>query len=171
MNVQELLAPLGLNFKLLFIQLVGFLILFWLLKKFLFGRVMDMIQRRGDEIRSAYEENERTRDEVKELQAEYQRKLQDARREAEAIVQRATDQAARAGQEIMDKTRQEADDLRAKSLAAIEQEKKKVISEVRTEVVNLSVEIARRLLEKQIEPADAEKIADDVITRLGGVRP
>lgn len=170
MNVQELLAPLGLNFKLLFIQLVGFLILFWLLKKFLFGRVMDMIQRRGDEIRSAYEENERTRDEVKQLQAEYQQKLQDARREAEAIVQRATDQASRAGQEIMDKTRQEADELRAKSLAAIEQEKKKVISEVRTDVVNLSVEIARRLLEKQIEPADAEKIADDVIARLGGVR-
>ncbi len=169
MNVQELLAPLGLNFKLLFIQLFGFLILFWLLKKFLFGRVMEMVQKRGDEIRSAYEENERTRDEVKSLQSEYQQKLQEARKEAEEIIQSATEKAEKAGQEIITKTRQEADDLRKRGLAEIEQEKQKVISEVRTDVVNLSVEIAKRLIEKSVEKQDAEKLADDVIKKLGGV--
>ena len=55
----ELLAPLGLNFKLVGIQLFGFIILFFLLKKFLWGRVMEAIQNRGDEIRKAYEENEK----------------------------------------------------------------------------------------------------------------
>jgi F-type H+-transporting ATPase subunit b len=168
MDIIEILSPLGLEFKLLFIQLVGFLILLWMLKKFLFGRVLDMIQRRGDEIRNAYEENDRTREEVKVLQNEYSQKLQQARKEAEDIIQAATARAEKAGQEILEKTRQEADDLRKRGLADIEQEKKKVISEVRTDVINLSVEIARRLIEKSIEPRDAERLADDVISRLGG---
>jgi F-type H+-transporting ATPase subunit b len=171
MDILEILSPLGLEFRLLFIQIVGFLLLLWLMKKFLFGRVMDMIQRRGDEIRNAYEENDRTREEVKTLQAEYTQKLQQARKEAEDIIQAATARAEKAGQEIIDKTRLEADELRKRGVADIDQEKKKVISEVRTDVINLSVEIARRLLEKSIEPRDAEKLADDVISRLGGATP
>ncbi len=168
-DVQELLKPLGLNFQLLFVQLVGFLLLLWLLKKFLFGRVMEMIQKRGDEIRSAYEENERTREEVKSLQTEYQQKLTEARSEADTIIRNATEKAEKAGQEIIEKTRQEADELRRRGLAEIEQEKKKVISQVRTEVVTLSVEITRQLIKKSVEPRDAERLADEVIDKLGDV--
>ena len=76
----ELLAPLGLEFKLVGIQLFGFIILFFLLKKFLWGRILDMIQQRGDEIRKAYEDNEKNRDSANELKAEYEKRLQDAKK-------------------------------------------------------------------------------------------
>ena len=76
--MEELLEQLGLNFKLVFIQLVGFLLLYWLLKKFLFGRVMEMIQKRGDEISGAYENNEKTREEVTALKLQYEQKLKEA---------------------------------------------------------------------------------------------
>jgi len=167
--MEELLAPLGLNFKLLFIQLVGFLLLYWLLKKFLFGRVVEMIQKRGNEIRNAYDENEKTRDEVNELKAEYEKKVQEALREAESIIQEATQRAEKAGQEIIEKTRREAAQLQEKGLAEIEQEKKRVISEIRSDVVNLSVEIATRIIKKTITPQDAEKLTDEVIKDIGGM--
>lgn len=165
----ELLKPLGLNFKLLFIQFIGFMILFWMLKKFLFGRIMDMIQRRTDEITGAYKSNEKVRDEVNALKVEYDQKLQEARKEAELVIQNAAQRAEKVGQEIVEKTRQEVAQLREKGLAEIEQEKKRVISEIRREVVNLSVDIARKIIEKAIEAKDAEKLTDEVIGKMGGV--
>jgi len=165
----ELLAPLGLNFKLVGIQLFGFIILFFLLKKFLWGRVLDMIQQRGDEIRKAYEENEKARDTANELKAEYERKLQDARKEAEAIVQKAVDKAEKAGQEIIEKTRQESDQIKERGLAEIEQEKSRVLSEIRTDVVELSMEIAKEVIEKSVDRKAAEELTDSAIKKLGGV--
>lgn len=165
----ELLAPLGLNFKLVGIQLFGFIILFFLLKKFLWGRVLDMIQQRGDEIRKAYEENEKARDAAHELKAEYERKLQEAKQEAEAIVQKAVDRAEKAGQEVIEKTRQESDQIKERGLAEIEQEKSRVLSEIRTDVVELSMEIAKEVIEKTVDRKAAEELTDNAIKKLGGV--
>ncbi len=165
----ELLAPLGLNFKLVGIQLFGFIILFFLLKKFLWGRVLDMIQQRGDEIRKAYEENEKTRDTANELKAEYEKRLQEAKKEAEAIVQQSVEKAEKAGQEVLEKTRYEADLIKEKSLAEIAQEKSRVLSEIRTDVVELSMEIAKEIIEKTVDQKVAEELTDNAIKKIGGV--
>lgn len=166
----ELLKPLGLNFKLLFIQFVGFMILFWLLKKFLFTRVLEMIQRRGDEIRSAYETNEKAKQEAQALKQGYEQKLQEARAEADAIIQAARQTAEKAGQEIIEKTRQEAAQLRDRGLAEIEQEKKKVITEIRREVVTVSVDIARRIIGTAVDQREAERLTDEMIAKIGSMR-
>jgi F-type H+-transporting ATPase subunit b len=168
--MEELLEQLGLNFKLVFIQLVGFILLYILLKKFLFGRVMEMIQKRGDDIRSAYEKNEETRDEVKSLKTEYEQKLLEARKEADVVIQTAKEKAEKAGQEIIEKTRQEAAQIRDKGLLEIKQEKKKVISEIRGDMVNISVEIASRILKKTISSGEAETLVDDVIKEVGRMK-
>jgi len=166
----DILQQLGINFKLLFIQLVGFLILLWLMKKFLWSRVLDMIQNRTAEIKNAYDSNEKIRGEVKALKVEYEQKLQQARAEAESIVKSAVEQAEKEGRELVEKTRREADQIRIKGLADIEQEKKRVIAEIRTEVIGLSIEIATRLLARQIETADVDRLTDEVIGEIGGMR-
>jgi F-type H+-transporting ATPase subunit b len=166
----DILEQLGINFKLLFIQLFGFLILLWLMKKFLWGRVLDMIQNRTAEIKNAYDQNEKIRSEVIELKSEYEQKLQKARVEAEAIVKGAIDKADQEGRAVIEKTRSEAEQIRAKGLADIEQEKKKVIAEIRTEVIQVSVEIAGRLMAKQVDTADVDRITDEVISEIGGMR-
>jgi F-type H+-transporting ATPase subunit b len=169
--MDELVKQFGLNFKLVFIQLIGFILLYLLLKKFLFGRITEMVQKRGDEIRSSYENNEKTREEVVALKNEYEKKLQDARMEADSIIKNAKDMAEKAGQEIIDKTRTEAGRIKDKGLAEIEQEKKRVIAEIRTEVVNISVEIASRVVKKTISADDARSLADEVFEEIGKVNP
>jgi F-type H+-transporting ATPase subunit b len=167
--MEDLLTALKINFKVLFTQFIGFMVLFWLLKKFLFGRVMDLIQSRTDEIRGAYDANERIRDEVSSLKLQYEQRLQEARKEAETIVQSATQRAEKAGQEIIEKTRQEAAQIRDRGLAEIEQEKKRVITEIRRDVVNLSVDIARKIITKAVDEKEAAKLTDDAINKIGGV--
>jgi F-type H+-transporting ATPase subunit b len=165
----ELLAPLGLNFKLVGIQLFGFIILFFLLKKFLWGRILDMLQQRGDEIRSAYEENEKTRNAANELKFEYEQRLQEAKKEAELMVQKAVETAEKAGQEVIEKTRTEAEQIKEKGLAEIDQEKSRVLSEIRTDVVELSMEIAKEIIEKTVDQKVAEELTDNAIKKIGGV--
>jgi F-type H+-transporting ATPase subunit b len=167
--MEDLITALKINFKVLFTQFLGFMVLFLLLKKFLFGRVMDLIQSRTDEIRGAFDANEKTRDEVASLKLQYEQRLQEARKEAEAIIQSATQRAEKAGQEVIEKTRQEAAQIRDRGLADIEQEKKRVITEIRHDVVNLSVDIARKIITKAVDDKEAEKLTDDVINKTGGV--
>ena len=167
--MDALVQQLGLNFTLVGIQLFGFIILFLLLKKFLWGRVLEMIQKRGDEIRGAYEENEKTRNSANELKSEYEQRLQEAKKEAALIVQKAVETAEKAGQEIIEKTRAEADQIKEKGLAEIEQEKSRVLSEIRTDVVELSMEIAKDIIEKTVDLKTAEDLTDNAIKRIGGV--
>jgi len=166
----DILEQLGINFKLLFIQLLGFLILLWMMKKFLWGRVLDMIQNRTAEIKNAYDSNEKTRSEVIALKSEYEQKLYKARVEADAIVKSAVDQAEKEGRAIIEKSRIEAEQVRSRALADIDQEKKRVIAEMRIEVLRVSVEIAGRLLARQIDTADVGRITDEVISEIGGMR-
>jgi len=166
----DILEQLGINFKLLFIQLIGFLILLWLMKKFLWGRVLDMIQNRTAEIKNAFDTNEKTRSEVNALKVEYEQKLTQARAEAESIVKSAVEQAEREGRAVIETTRQEAEQLRLKGLADIEQEKKRVIADIRSEVLQLSVEIAGRLLARQVDSSDVDRLTDEVISEIGGMR-
>ncbi len=166
----DILEQLGINFKLLFIQLLGFLILVWLMKKFLWGRVLDMIHNRTAEIKNAYDSNEKIRGEVNALKVEYEQKLQQARAEAETIVKNAVEQAEREGREVVEKTRRDAEQVRQRALADIENEKKRVIADIRTEVIGLSVEIAARLIARQVDAADADRVWDAVISEIGGMR-
>jgi F-type H+-transporting ATPase subunit b len=165
----DAIAALGLKFKPLVVQLVGFIILFWILKKYLFGRVSGMIQARGDEIRKTYEENEKTRAEVKDLREQYERRLNEIQEKADSVIQEASKKATQAGQEILEKARREADLLREKRLAELEQEKKKAIAEIRTEVVRLSVLLTTRLIQKTVDQPTAEKLANDVMREIGGM--
>lgn len=167
--MEDLITALKINFKVLFTQFIGFMVLFLLLKKFLFGRVLDLIQSRTDEIRGAFDANEKTRDEVASLKSQYEQRLWEARTEAEAIVDSATQRAEKAGQEVIDKTRQETARIRDRGLAEIEQEKKRVINEIRRDVVSLSVDIARKIIDKAVDEKEAEKLMDEAINKIGGV--
>lgn len=169
--MDELVKQFGLDFKLVLIQLIGFILLYLLLKKFLFGRITEMVQKRGDEIRNSYENNEKTREEVLALKNDYEKKLLEARTEAESIIKNAKEKAEKAGQEIIEKTRIEAGRIKDKGIAEIEQEKKRVITEIRTDVVNISMEIASRVVKKTISEEEARSLADDVFAEIGKVNP
>ncbi|MEE8597272.1 MAG: hypothetical protein V3T09_05645, partial [bacterium] len=54
----NLLEALGVNFKMVIIQAAGFLLLLFLLKKFLFGKIKDVIKSRADEIKDTYKKSE-----------------------------------------------------------------------------------------------------------------
>jgi F-type H+-transporting ATPase subunit b len=149
------------------IQAVGFLFLLLLLRKFLFGKIKDMIKARSDEIKDTYKKSDDVRSEAERLKGEYQRKVIQAEEEAEGKIQVAVVKAKEISDEIVKEAHQTAADDRARAQLGIEVERKKALAEVRNQVIDLTILSSSRLIQQSMQRGTAEKLVDDVIKEVG----
>ena len=163
----NLLEALGVNFKMVLIQAVGFIFLLLLLKKFLFGKIKDMIKARSDEVKDTYKKSEDDRSEAERLKGEYQRKVIQAEEEAEGKIQAAVVKAKEISDEIVKEAHDTATSDRAKAQQGIEVERKKALAEVRNQVIDLTILSSSRLIQQTMQRNTAEKLVDDVIKEVG----
>ncbi len=162
----NLLDALGVNFKMVIIQAVGFLFLLLLLKKFLFGKIKDMIKARADEIKETYKKSEDDRTEAGKLKESYQKKVLEAEKQAEEKIQAAVVNAKELGDGIVSKSHTDAEEIMSKARLNIDLERKKALAEVRNQVIDLTVYASARLIQQSIDHGAAEKLVDDVISEV-----
>ncbi len=163
----NLLEALGVNFKMVLIQAVGFIFLLLLLKKFLFGKIKDMIKARSDEIKDTYKKSEDVKSEAERLKGEYQRKVIQAEEEAEGKIQAAVVKAKEISDQIVKEAHETAANDRARAQLGIEVERKKALAEVRNQVIDLTILSSSRLIQQSMQRGTAEKLVDDVIKEVG----
>ena len=163
----DILNTLGINFKSIIIQGVGFLILLFILKKFLFGKISAMIKARTDEVKNTYEKTEKDRAAAERLMQEYQQKLADAEAEAAKRVQEAINEGNRISENIVKHAKEEVEQIRVKAQESIEQERKKALTEIRNQVVTLSILASSKIIQQSISQKTAEKLVDDFIEEIG----
>ena len=162
-----MLNTLGINFKLIIVQGIGFLILLFVLKKFLFGKISAMIKARADEVKNTYEKTEKDKADAERLRLEYQRKLAEAEAEAARRVQEAINEGNRISEELVKRAKEEVDHVRIRSQESIEQERKKALTEIRNQVVTLSILASSKIIQQSINQKTAEKLVDDFIEEIG----
>jgi F-type H+-transporting ATPase subunit b len=138
-----------------------------LLRKFLFGKIKDMIKARSDEIKDTYKKSDDVRSEAERLKGEYQRKVIQAEEEAEGKIQVAVVKAKEISDEIVKEAHQTAADDRARAQLGIEVERKKALAEVRNQVIDLTILSSSRLIQQSMQRGTAEKLVDDVIKEVG----
>lgn len=165
----ELLNALGINFKLLIVQATGFLILLFILKKFLFGRILAMINARTKEVKDTYEKTESDRKDAEENKIIYQKRLKEASAEADRKIQEAVKEARVIAEDIIRKANDNAVEIKAKAEAEIEFSRKQALSGVRDQVVDLTILSSSRLIEQSVSADTAKRLVDDVITEVGGL--
>jgi len=167
LNVGNFLDALGVDFKMVFIQVVGFLLLLLLMKKFLFGKIKDVIKARADEIKDTYKKSEDDRAEAAGLKEEYRKQAVKADEAAEEKIQAAVVKAKEVGDEMMKEAHQAVADEKTKAQLNIELERKKALAEVRNQVVELTILSTSRLIKQSASRETAEKLVDDVIKGVG----
>lgn len=165
----EVLKSLGVDFRLVLVQGIGFIVLFLILRKFLFGRIVDIIKSREHEIRDTYAKSEEDKNESARLKAEYENRIIEIESEAEKKIQVAVKEAKEISQGIIQETRKEAENIKMKAEREIENEKRKALAEIRNEVVNLSILSASKIMAETIDPKIAEKLVDSAIEEIGGL--
>ena len=149
---------LKVNFWDILFTIVNVLVIFWILKKFLFNRIMNVINEREANIKDQFTEADNRKKEADEEKAKYLKKQDAAEQEAAAIVKKA-----RTADKIYDKSlaeaQEEADAIRAKARTDAENIKQKNLDESREAISALAMMAAKKILE------NGEKDAADSSTQ------
>ena len=148
-------------------QLVMFIILLALLKKFAWGPIMGIMKQREEHIASEIEAAEKSRVDAAKVLEEQKALLKEARQEAQLMVENAKKHGDSQREEIITTARQEASRLKEAAKVEIEQQKEQAITALREQVASLSVMIASKVIEKELNAEDQQKLIDDYIQRAG----
>ena len=143
------------------------MITFLLLKKFLFKPVKKMIDDRQKEVDDIYADAKKSKDEAQALQAQYSAQLKDAKSERDEILKNATLRAQAQQQKILDEAAKTASAIRQKAEKDIAQEKQRALNEVKNEISDIAMEIASKVVEKEVRSQDHETLVEEFIEKLG----
>ena len=160
-------AFVGVNFWTALFILLNTLIIFFVAKKFLFVPVMNIIEKRQQEINDMYSQADSARESAQKLQSEYQVLLSETAVTTERLLKEATVRAMGREEEIVRQANEWADAIRAKATADIAQEKKKAINEAKDEISVIALAIAGKVVGRELDAADQAKLVDNFIEELG----
>jgi F-type H+-transporting ATPase subunit b len=150
----DLITP-GLG--LIFWQTVTFLIVLFLLAKFAWKPIMSSLKEREDSIEQALSAAERAKEEMIKLKAANENLLQEARIERDRIIKEAYAASTAMVNEAKDKATAEGTRLIENARAAIQTEKQSAIAEVRNQAATLSLQIAEKLLKRELSSDASQK--------------
>ena len=158
---------LNINLFTAIFTLINTIALFLVLKKFLFKPVMKMIEDRQNEIDAMYAEANQSQANAKAMEAEYTQKLSAAADTGERLVKEAVLRGQAREEEIIRQANVEAAAIMNKANADIAQEKKKAINDAKDEISVIAIAIAEKVVARELNAADQDKLVDDFIRRLG----
>ncbi|PLR76796.1 ATP synthase F0 subunit B [Bacillus sp. V3-13] len=160
----------GLNLGDVVFQLLMFIILLALLKKFAWGPLMGIMQQREEHIANEIEAAEQSRAESNKLLEEQRSLLKEARTDAQGLIENAKKQGEVQREEIISLARTEAERIKEAAKIEIEQQKEKAVAAIREQVASLSVLIASKVIEKELSAEDQEKLINEYIQEAGEER-
>ena len=148
-------------------QICNLMIQLVIFKKLLLNPVKKVIAERKAKADSQIADAEKLRTEAEAMKAEYEQNLQNARTEANQIVAAAQKTAAARSEELLGEARAQAAALKQKAEADIAQERKKAVKEVKDEIGGMAMEIASKVVEREIKEADHQDLIDEFIKNVG----
>ena len=148
-------------------QICNLMIQLVIFKKFLLKPIKQVIADRKAKADSEIADAQKLRTEAEAMKAEYEQNLQNARTEANKIVAKAQKTATARSEEIVGEARAQAAALKQKAEADIAQERKKAVNEVKDEIGGIAMEIASKVVEREISEKDHKDLIDEFIKNVG----
>jgi len=161
-----ILEQLGIDPKLILVNIIGFVILLAILKKFLYGPVTQALDGRAEDIRSTYAQADAEKARMEELRADYERRLADIEAEARRRIQAAIKEAQVSREHILNEAREQADKVISRGQEEIVREKEKAIVELRREVADLTINAAGKLIGRSLDEAGDKRLVEDFIKSI-----
>lgn len=162
----EVMHQLGIEPAAIVVELVGFVLLLLLLKRFLWVPVTQYLEGRRQEIVQTYDKVEQTRQEMERLRDEYEQRLANIEAEARAQIQQAVKEAQQLREQILAEARQQAEKMVRDAEETIRYEREKALAEMRAKVVDLTVLATSRILQESVDDARHRKMVQDFIDQV-----
>lgn len=151
-------------------QLVVFIILLALLRKYAFGPLMNIMKQREEHIANEIDAAEKNNQESKKLVEEQRTILKQSRVEAQELIERAKKQAEEQKEGIIAAAKAEAESIKESALKEIQREKDQAIAALQEQVASLSVQIASKVIQKELKEEEQAKLIRDYIKEVGEAR-
>lgn len=160
----ELLTP---GYGLIFWQIVVFLLLFFLLAKMAWKPILSSLKEREASIQNSLDSAEKAKDEMAALKADNERLLKEAREERDKILRDARDAANRLHDQAQNDAKKAADKMIEDAKSVIQTEKQAALRDVKAQVAMFSLEVAEKLIKKNLEKdKDQKDLVDRFINDL-----
>ena len=151
------------------LQWINFAILLFLLTKLLYKPLMDYLDRRREEVESELKEADRTREQAEVTLAEYEKKMAGAEQEGRQIKFQARNEGQEEREQIITQARADASRVMDKARQEIELQEKKARARLRRDTVDLSINIAEKLMEKELDREEQQKFIRQSIEDMKGL--
>ena len=157
----DILKNFGVDPVLLVAQIINFLIIFFLLKRFLYKPVLGMLKKREDKIKEGIKQAEEARVTLEKTLDQEKKILSKAQEEARKLIEGTKDQARDVGKQIEENTKRQAEKILLDARAQIEQDTQRMEKEL-SEKVSL---LAETMLEKSLQGVFGEKEQKQILNK------
>ena len=146
--------------------ILTFLLLVFVLAKFAWKPLLKSLQDREDMVRSSLEDAEKAKSELERLNEESEAIMSKARSEAQSILADGKAAAEKVKDGIIAKSKEQANKIREDAGNQIQVEKDKAIAEIKEEVVNLTLSVAEKLIQKNLSDTDNKSLIEESLKKV-----
>lgn len=156
-------ASLGINLPLLVVFIINFIILFVLLRLFLYKPVLKMLDERAKRTKEGMELAEATKKEYEQAKGEVQKQIEKGRQEAQAIIAQALQTGERLKEESRQEATKQAQAILDRTRTELETERDKIIQEMRREFVDISITAAEKVIRETLDKEKHRKLIEETL--------
>lgn len=148
--------------------LLGFLIIWVVLAKFAWPKILANMEAREAKISADFEAAEKAKKQAQELLSSYEAKLAGAQRDADAIIDEARTTAKKAQERIVEEANKQAGDIVARGRATVESERRAAMVDLTSTIADVSVNAAAKIIDKNLDTEGQRKLVEKYLDEVGG---
>ena len=162
----EIFEKLGLDHKLIIAQIVNFVLLLIILQRLAYKPVLKMLKDRTDKIDKSLRQAKKIEEELKNTEETKLAEIKKAKKESQEIIKEAYDISEKKSQESIERTKTKTQEIVEKAKQEIKAEKESSIQEAKKEIADISIQIARKVIGKNIDENKQKDLVDDVLKKV-----
>lgn len=160
------LSLLDVNPGLVVWTLVTFLVVVLVLKKFAWDVILNALDERAETVQNDIKKASELRSEAEALLKDYEARLNSAKDEANAIVAEAKSDALKLKNKLLEETNQEVKAQKDQAVKEIELAKGKALEQLQAQLVDMTISVAGKVLEKQLKSEDYKAFVENELDKL-----
>jgi F-type H+-transporting ATPase subunit b len=162
----ELIQKLGIDWKLLIAQIINFLILLFVLYKFAYKPILNLMHKREKKIEDSLKNADKIQKELVDLEEKKAKEIQEARIKSQAIIDQATKSGDKLKEEFKAEAKKDSEEIVKKAKEEIEIAKNKMVSEAKKEVVGMVVSVSEKIIKKNLDDTANRDLIEETIKEI-----
>jgi F-type H+-transporting ATPase subunit b len=164
------LEQLGINLNFLIAQIINFLLLLFILRRFLYKPVTNMLAARTKRVQESLAEADRVRQEAAAARAEYERQLDAERRRSFDAAQQAIQEGQKARDAIITQAQKDAEEIRARTRDEAERERQQMMAQLRTQVADLAILASEKVIGQTLDNNVQRRLINDFLNQTEALK-